>query len=355
MIAGRPVAAGTQTPAPSQAADSTSSKAKSRVFGWFLALSLFAYACLHALPGLRATAPGHSEIAVWASTASWVIAAGSFVLAAYGLWGFPGLAARWRGLAATGCLASLVFLVATMQWMMWPMILVDAAILSIAIDSKPLELPEKRRGVLKRFGFFLGRLVALILFVYGAATISLRPWYSQWGATDAEIAKVWPDDPVNRSYLINHAVDVKAPPEKVWSWMIQLGQNKAGFYSYDFLERAIGADIHNVSEIRPEWQHLEAGDFVRACQRDWMGGRWADEAGWHVAAVDPGKSFVLQNWGTFWVEPSPNGGSRLGVRTKVGEIPFWAAPIELFAFEPAHFIMEQRMLRTIKELAERGR
>jgi hypothetical protein len=40
----------------------------------------------------------------------------------------------------------------------------------------------------------------------------------------------------------------------------------APFYSYDWLERAFGADVRNVRELRPEWQTLRAGDFVRATQ-----------------------------------------------------------------------------------------
>jgi hypothetical protein len=35
-------------------------------------------------------------------------------------------------------------------------------------------------------------------------------------------------------------------------------------------------------------------------------------------------------------------------------VPFWWAPVEVFGFEPAHFIMEQKMLSTMKQCAERG-
>ena len=51
-----------------------------------------------------------------------------------------------------------------------------------------------------------------------------------------------------------HAVTIDAPPQRVWSWLVQTGQDRAGFYSYDWLERLFGADIRNVYEVRPAWQ-----------------------------------------------------------------------------------------------------
>lgn len=69
-----------------------------------------------------------------------------------------------------------------------------------------------------------------------------------------------------------HAVTINAAPEAVWPWLIQLGQDRAGFYSDDFLERAFGVDVHNVTEIRPEWQQRKAGELVRATQKNYLGG-----------------------------------------------------------------------------------
>lgn len=353
MIAEKPVVRD-EVPTPVKTPEPEAKKGKSRVLGVLFGVFLFFFAGFHAGPGMQATSSEHGQIVVWSATVGWLVAAGALVLAAYGLWGFPGFTKRWRGLACAGAVASLITLLASAQWSMWPLMVLDVAILSIAIDSDPLQLPAKRRGIVKRFAFFLVRVLALAFWVYGAGVVVLRPWHRNWGASAAEIERKMPDDPAYRGNLINHVVTVNAPAGKVWPWMIQLGQDKAGFYSYDNLERAIGDDIHNVLEIRPEWQHLQVGDFVRATQPDYMGGRWKDEAGWHVTAVEPGKSFTLQNWGTFWVEPAGAGKSRFGVRTEVGSVPFWWAPAEVFGFEPMHFIMEQKTLVTIKECAERG-
>lgn len=353
MIAERPVAKERPT-APVETPEAAP-KSKSRVLGVLFGVFLFFYASSHALPGMVATANIHGLFLVWLGTAGWFVAAGSMVLAAYGLWGFPGLTKRWRMFAGLGSLASLALLAGSGQWSMWPMMVIDGALLSLVVDSTPLVLPRKKRGILKRGWFALVQLLAVAFWLYGAAAIALRPWYQNWGATDAEIAKNLPGDKAGtRIHHINHVVTVDASPEKVWPWLVQLGQDKAGFYSYDALERAFGARIRNVFEIRPEWQHLKAGDFVRACPQDYMGGRFKDPIGWKVLQVEPNHLVLLENWGPFWLEPTADGKTRFGVRSEIGDVPFWAAPIEVFGFEPAHFIMEQKMLLTIKALAERA-
>ena len=58
------------------------------------------------------------------------------------------------------------------------------------------------------------------------------------------------------------AITIDAPPEKVWQYIVQIGQNKAGFYSFDKLERFFGFDIHNVYKITPEWQSLKTGEWL---------------------------------------------------------------------------------------------
>jgi hypothetical protein len=60
----------------------------------------------------------------------------------------------------------------------------------------------------------------------------------------------------------NHAVLIDAPRSAVWPWLVQLGQGRGGFYSYEALENLVGCQIHNVTEIRPELQELTVGDTV---------------------------------------------------------------------------------------------
>jgi hypothetical protein len=193
---------------------------------------------------------------------------------------------------------------------------------------------------------------------YVAIATVMFPWHRTWGSTQAELLMPLPGDRADRNaaFELQHAVTIDAPPEQVWPWLVQLGQDRAGFYSYDWLERAFGADIDNVSQVRAEWQQRRAGDFVPATQRSYLGGLFGDEPlGWRVADVRPAHALVLENWGAFVLVPTGDGGTRFIIRSTFSQpgIPVWAAALEFMTFELPHFIMERRMMLTIKTLAER--
>ena len=108
-------------------------------------------------------------------------------------------------------------------------------------------------------------VVLLIISILTTFYLSiLYPWMMRWGATDAELTMQLPGDaivPVVGSQS-TRAVTIHAPAEEVWKWILQIGQERAGFYSNDWLENLTLADIHNVDEIRPEWQNRKEGDVV---------------------------------------------------------------------------------------------
>jgi hypothetical protein len=115
-------------------------------------------------------------------------------------------------------------------------------------------------------------------------------------------------------------------------------------------------DVHNVHELRPEWQQRQAGDFVRAAQPDYLGGLFGDRVGWTVDAAEPGHALVLRYWGAFVLEPTADGRTRFLIRSTISNerIPAWAAAINFTAFELPHFIMQRRMMLNIKALAEQS-
>jgi hypothetical protein len=47
---------------------------------------------------------------------------------------------------------------------------------------------------------------------------------------------------------------VNAPAEQVWRWLVQIGQDRGGVYSYQRLENLLGLRIVNAEDIRAEWQ-----------------------------------------------------------------------------------------------------
>jgi len=152
------------------------------------------------------------------------------------------------------------------------------------------------------------------------------------------------------------AVDISAPPDAVCPWLVQLGQEQAGFYSYEWAENLVGADIHNVDRIIPELQKLEEGDSIRmACEDYWL---QSPITSMTVERVDPGRTLVLQGhdggtW-TFHLDPIDEETTRFIVRgrkpknrTAVGYV------VRYLAYELPHFVMERGMMLGIKTRAER--
>ena len=200
--------------------------------------------------------------------------------------------------------------------------------------------------------------VGVLFLTYVGVAAASCPWHRSWGSTPEEVAMALPGDRPGRdpAYEIQHAVTIDAPPEAVWPWLVQLGQDRAGFYSYDWLERAAGVNVQNVFEIRPEWQTRQPGDLVRATQASYLGGIFGPELGWRLDDVQPGRVMLLRNWGAFVLVPTADGRTRFIVRSTITNprIPVWAAVLNMGAFELPHFIMERRMMLTIKALAERA-
>jgi hypothetical protein len=133
---------------------------------------------------------------------------------------------------------------------------------------------------------------------------------------------------------------VNAPVEAVWPWLAQIGQDRGGFYSYEWLENLAGCRMHNADAIHPEWQQRAIGDVVKL--------HWA--LGNKVTGFEPNHAMVLEGWGAFVVEPLSDRRSRLILRsrTKRG----WSAVYEVLLIELPHFFMERQMLLGLKKRAE---
>jgi hypothetical protein len=222
------------------------------------------------------------------------------------------------------------------------------------IDELGLEAYRHPRWV--RTGWIAGTVV----LAWAVLVLAFRPVAMQWGTTHDERVVVLPGDdvhPVSPTYRIDHAITIHAPASAVWPWLVQLGQDRGGFYSYDWLERAVGDRIHNADRIHAEWQTRNVGDTILATQRDYFGGRLGT-LGWRVNVVEPNRVLGLENWGTFVLDPVDSNTTRLIVRTRGAGEPTTAAfllgPLNVFVFEPMHFIMERGMLRGIRDRAERG-
>jgi hypothetical protein len=328
------------------------------LIGWLFILHGLAHSAL----GFWAASLGPA----WVVTPLWWIAQVGFVAAGAGLVGVDGLRRVWAPLAFVAGMSSIGLFNLYGHLALMIGLVLDVLLIAVGLQwSEHALLARLRRRPAPDDSHPRRHAVATwltaVALVYMSAVILARPWHLAWGSSRAErMARLPGDrlvDPAN--YRMDHAITIHAPADSVWPWLVQIGQDRAGFYSYDRLERLIGADIHNADHIHPEWQVRQAGDLVRATQPAYLGGAFGSQLGWRVAEVVPGRAIVLERWGAFVLEPVDASTTRLHIRLRGDGTPTVAstlfAPIGLLVFEPAHFIMERGMMRGIKQRAEGAR
>jgi hypothetical protein len=280
-----------------------------------------------------------------------------FTAAGLGLLGIRFLRRSVRPLLVVASVYSLVSLLVLGQWDLWWGGMIDVVLLMCGLtsrlgrrDTRPLAVTTARP--------WLRDVLALLVLGY-TATAVLWPVHRVWGSQPAEhrLALLGDDPGRDAAFEIQHGVTIDAAPGDVWPWILQIGQDRAGFYSYDWLERAFGVDVHNVVEIRPEWQHRQVGDLVRATQSTYLWSVFGPNLGWRVLDIADEHALVLEYWGTFALVPTELGATRFIIRTRVGDprTPVWAAMLDMMAFQLPHFVMERRMMLRIKGLAEGAR
>lgn len=185
---------------------------------------------------------------------------------------------------------------------------------------------------------------------YSLLLAATRPWHRRWGASEAEVAQPLPGDELMEYAACNHAITIEAPADRIWPWLVQIGQNRGGFYSYTWLENLVRADIHNSDRIVSRWQKLRKGDFIRLASAEVYG----DRPLLRVADIEPNHFLVLEGWGSFVLEPVDEHATRLIIRSHGRKSTLMQRLIGFYFLEPAHFIMERKMLLGIKQRAELG-
>lgn len=190
--------------------------------------------------------------------------------------------------------------------------------------------------------------IPFVLLLVAVYWMGIHPWMRNWGSTAAEQQMVLPgDDLLDHTGKSTWAITINAPADVVWQWLVQIGQDRAGFYSYDWLANLTGADIHSADEIHPEWQHLAVGDGWRTVPADYLWGVGKDALS-PVLMIEPGRALVLEMFGAHVLVPIDGGSTRLIARGESGPSNFLMTMI----VDPIVFTMERRMLLGLKARAE---
>jgi len=183
----------------------------------------------------------------------------------------------------------------------------------------------------------------------------LRAAWLHFGATEAELDATLPgDDLVEHANLVaTRAVTIDAPPEEVWRWVVQIGADRGGFYSYDALENLVGCKVRSADEVDERWQHLEPGDRVHLHPTLWL----------EVAEATVNRALVLHGDGTqpdapmsgftwaFVLHRGQRGRTRLVIRERYSYRSGWDGLV-IEPLAAVSFVMTEKMMRGIRSRAQ---
>jgi len=189
---------------------------------------------------------------------------------------------------------------------------------------------------------------------------------ARWGATEEEVLREFPGAELipGAARSATMAVTIDAPPADVWPWLVQMGADRAGWYSWDRLDNWGQA---SADRIHPEWQQISLGDGLAGTpdgSQSWqvaalepehflalrmsldLGGRPFDPAG------PPPRAYTDSIW-AFLLEELPGERTRLIVSGYWSMRPSWLRPIFSLAFlEPAHWVMQTRQFANLRRRIE---
>ena len=193
--------------------------------------------------------------------------------------------------------------------------------------------------------------------------VRVRPRLLTWGATREEIAGGYPGDeliPDADRAEFTMATTLPAAPEKVWAWLVQMGGDRAGFYSWDRLDHR---GEPSADRIVPARQHLRQGQRLHSepSGQNWMIAEVVEPDRTLVlrstTALPSGRSFDPRtaplprvyldgSWG-FYLRPAPGGQTRLVVRSR-SRTQLLMGAVGMVLVQPLHFIMQTRQFRNLR-------
>jgi len=169
-----------------------------------------------------------------------------------------------------------------------------------------------------------------------------------WGATAAEVAgPVAGDDVVVDPGLVaTRSIDLGAPPDAVFPWLVQLGFGRAGWYSYDWIDN-LGR--HSAMRIVPEWQGVQAGDLIPGGPVAFRAVRL--EAPHELVLAVDGSGALLRRIAfslAYELRPAPGGGTRLVTRVR-GRVDLPGGRfVERWLLGPGDGVMVRRQLLNLR-------
>jgi hypothetical protein len=177
----------------------------------------------------------------------------------------------------------------------------------------------------------------------------LRSPILNWGATDTEASARLPGDELleDADGVSTRAIDIEAPRSAVWPWIAQMGPSpRGGAYTYDWIENLLGLDMHSADRVLPDFQQPQVGDTIGY-----------GPSRMQLERVDPEHVLAWRSQDGNWVwafvlDSNRDSTTRLISRNRF-RLPTLGSRLGMVPMEPASLVMERKMLRGIRERAEK--
>jgi hypothetical protein len=122
-------------------------------------------------------------------------------------------------------------------------------------------------------------------------------------------------------------------------------RHRAAAYTYDWIENLLGPNLHSAESVLPQFRHPDVGDTI---------GLGSNQM--RLELVEPRRVLAGRsedgNWVWTFMLAEHDGATQLISRNRF-RLPTLAARIGMLPMEPGSLVMERKMLRGIKERAER--
>ncbi|WP_408957074.1 hypothetical protein [Natrinema sp. 74] len=242
----------------------------------------------------------------------------------------------------------------------------DAAALARRTSRAERDHDDARGGSMLTARRLLG---AVTLAAAGVYHFAIRPRHRRWGATEREAQASLPGDELlpEATDQVTRAIEIDAPAEVVWPWLVRLAGGRDGLDGDDPLETAVDGTGSDASQFVPAGSDLEAGDTVDVADDSPLSPAESPE----IALFEPGHALVLEPRGesppwtwAFVLEPVDRETTRLLARTRSDlrrassdsrvPVPTRHEALNYLCWEPVHFVMERGLLRELERRAEAG-
>lgn len=204
----------------------------------------------------------------------------------------------------------------------------------------------------RRTRFWIGLLIFLLALAAGFFMVLV--FIPGWGSTRAEQIQALPGDDLfpDAADYWNHALTINAPPNEIWPWLIQMGDTRGAFYSYQFIENLLSGQrmYINADRIHPEWQNPPIGQGMIMDYFALVDFRPNEYV---LAGTTPKLTEQGFSWSWLWaLQPVDNSHTRLIVRHRILFPSSMNPRLMGKVMTIACYMMEKNMMEGIRERAE---